>query len=156
MIKNQGSQDDGQSGYGNELRQTITEEDSEYSQTIGSLVSYTINYMEKGTVRGGGGRSSHHDGERVGGVDHSDSDDDNSLLAEKEDSHSDIDTIEEEVDLSSEGSDHEDQQPEEDDKEAAKQAARNQQHKQVQQLPSSDSLNLVNQGSPSSPIVEVL
>jgi len=37
----------------------------------------------------------------------SDSDGDHSLLAEKEDSHSDIDTIEEEVDLSSEGSDHE-------------------------------------------------
>ena len=36
------------------------------------------------------------------------------MLAEKEeeDSHSDIDTIEEEVDLSSEGSDHEEQQEE--------------------------------------------
>jgi len=44
-------------------------------------------------------------------VGHTDSEsDDHSLLAEKEeDSHSSIDTIEEEVDLSSEGSDHEEQ-----------------------------------------------
>ena len=93
----------------------IEEEDSEYSQTIGSLVSYTINYMEKGTYKGAGGQSSRHDGDRIGGEEHSDSDedDDHSLLAEKEDSHSDIDTIEEEVDLSSEGSDHEEQHEEE-------------------------------------------
>ena len=72
--------------------------------------------MEKNTVRGAGFHSSHHDGDRIGEVDHSDSDedDDHSMLAEKEeeDSHSDIDTIEEEVDLSSEGSDHEEQQDE--------------------------------------------
>jgi len=73
------------------------------------LVSYTINYMEKNTIRGGGGQSSRHGGDRINEVQHSDSDSDgdHSLLAEKEDSHSDIDTIEEEVDLSSEGSDHE-------------------------------------------------
>ena len=98
------------------MQKTIEEEDSEYSQTIGSLVSYTINYMEKNTVRGAGNHSSRHDGDRIGEVDHSDSDedDDHSMLAEKEeeDSHSDIDTIEEEVDLSSEGSDHEEHQQE--------------------------------------------
>ena len=103
--KGRTSQDDGAS-----LHKTIEEEDSEYSQTIGSLVSYTINYMEKNTIRGAGGHSSRHDGDRIGEVEHSDSDedDDHSMLVEKEeDSHSDIDTIEEEVDLSSEGSDHE-------------------------------------------------
>ena len=72
--------------------------------------------MEKNTIRGAGGQSSRHDGDRIGEVANSDSDedDDHSLLAEREgeDSHSDIDTIEEEVDLSSEGSDHEEQQPE--------------------------------------------
>ena len=54
--------------------------------------------------------SSRHEGDRIDEVNHSDSDedDDHSMLVEKEDeSHSDIDTIEEEVDLSSEGSDHE-------------------------------------------------
>ena len=105
----QTSNDDGQSGFG-DINKTIEEEDSEYSQTIGSLVSYTINYMEKNTIRGGGGHSSQHDHDRINEVEHSDSDSDgdHSLLAEKEDSHSDdIDTIEEEVDLSSEGSDHE-------------------------------------------------
>lgn len=106
------SVEDGHSGFG-EINKTIEEEDSEYSQTIGSLVSYTINYMEKNTVRGAGCHSSRHDGDRIGEVDHSDSDedDDHSMLAEKEeeDSHSDIDTIEEEVVLSSEGSDHEEQ-----------------------------------------------
>jgi len=67
--------------------------------------------MEKGTIRGAGGHSSRHDGDRIGEVDHSDSeDDDHSFMAEKQDdSHSDIDTIEEEVDLSSEGSDREEQ-----------------------------------------------
>ena len=96
----------------NKDAKTIEEEDSEYSQTIGSLVSYTINYMEKNTIKGAGGHSSLHPGDRIDEVYHSDSDedDDHSLLAEKEDDdHSDIDTIEEEVDLSSEGSDHEDQ-----------------------------------------------
>ena len=66
--------------------------------------------MEKNTIRGPGLIS--HAGDRIGEVDHSDSDDedDHSMLVEKEeDSHSDIDTIEEEVDLSSEGSDHEEQ-----------------------------------------------
>ena len=66
--------------------------------------------MEKNTIRGAGGVSSRHEGDRIDEVNHSDSDedDDHSMLAEKEeDSHSDIDTIEEEVDLSSEGSDHE-------------------------------------------------
>lgn len=110
------SASEGQSGFG-DINKTIEEEDSEYSQSqIGSLVSYTINYMEKKSVRGLGGQSSRHDGDGRGGAGHSDSDedDDNSLLAEKEeDSHSDIDTIEEEVDLSSEGSDHEEQAPEE-------------------------------------------
>lgn len=74
-------------------------------------MSYTINYMEKKTIRGADGHSSRHDGDRINEVEHfdSDEDDDHSLLAEKEDSHSDIDTIEEEVDLSSEGSDHEEQ-----------------------------------------------
>lgn len=108
----QASQDDGHSGFG-DINKTIEEEDSEYSQTIGSLVSYTINYMEKNTVHGG---RHDYDIDRIREVDHSDSDedDDHSMLAEKEeDSHSDIDTIEEEVDLSSEGSDHEEQQHEE-------------------------------------------
>jgi len=75
-------------------------------------VSYTINYMEKNTIRGAGQHSSQHgESERIGAHSHSDSDsDDQSLMAEKEDSHSSIDTIEEEVDLSSEGSDHDDQQ----------------------------------------------
>ena len=66
--------------------------------------------MEKNTIRGAGGVSSRHEGDRIGEVNETDSDedDDHSMLAEKEeDSHSDIDTIEEEVDLSSEGSDHE-------------------------------------------------
>ena len=66
--------------------------------------------MEKNTIRGAGGVSSRHEGDRIDEVNHSDSDedDDHSMLVEKEeDSHSDIDTIEEEVDLSSEGSDHE-------------------------------------------------
>lgn len=67
--------------------------------------------MEKNTIRGAGGVSSRHEGDRIGEVNHSDSDedDDHSMLVEKEeeDSHSSIDTIEEEVDLSSEGSDHE-------------------------------------------------
>ena len=65
--------------------------------------------MEKNTIRGAGGVSSRHEGDRIGEVNHSESDDDDhSMLVEKEeDSHSDIDTIEEEVDLSSEGSDHE-------------------------------------------------
>lgn len=106
---------DGHSGFG-DINKTIEEEDSEYSQTIGSLVSYTINYMEKNTVHGAGCLSSRHDGDRINEVDHSDSDedDDHSMLAEKEDDdHSDIDTIEEEVDLSSEGSDHEEQQEDE-------------------------------------------
>ena len=107
---------DAHSGFG-DINKTIEEEDSEYSQTIGSLVSYTINYQERNTVRGAGGcLSSRHDGDRIGEVDHSDSDedDDHSMLAEKEDDdHSDIDTIEEEVDLSSDGSDHEEQQDDE-------------------------------------------
>lgn len=102
------SNEEAKSGNGVGDKKTIEEEDSEYSQTIGSLVSYTINYMEKRSLRGAGGQSSRHDEDRINEVDHSDSDD-HSLLAEKEDSHSDIDTIEEEVDLSSEGTDHEDQ-----------------------------------------------
>lgn len=57
----QTSMDDGTS-----IQKTIEEEDSEYSQTIGSLVSYTINYMEKNTIRGAGGHSSRHDGDRIG------------------------------------------------------------------------------------------
>lgn len=97
---------DGKSTLGAAQKTIEEEEYSVYSQTIGSLVSYTINYMEKGTVQDAGGQSSRHDEDRINEVDHSDSDD-HSLLAEKEDSHSDIDTIEEEVDLSSEGSDHE-------------------------------------------------
>ena len=44
------SNDDGHSGFG-DINKTIEEADSEYSQTIGSLVSYTINYMEKNTVK---------------------------------------------------------------------------------------------------------
>ena len=76
---------------------------------IGSLVSYTINYMEKKSLPGA--KSSKHDGEQAERHLDSDESDDNSMLVEKEeDSHSDIDTIEEEVDLSaSEGSDHEEQ-----------------------------------------------
>jgi len=56
--------------------------------------------MEKNTVHGG---RHDYDVDRIREVDHSDSDedDDHSMLAEKEeDSHSDIDTIEEEVDVS--------------------------------------------------------
>ena len=85
---------------------TIKEDDSEYSASqIGSLVSYTINYMEKKSFKGAG--ISTTIGERLGEEGHTDSDDDdNSALAGGEDSHSDIDTIEEEVDISSEGSDH--------------------------------------------------
>ena len=78
--------------------------------------------MEKNTIRGAGGVSSRHEGDRIDEVNHSDSDedDDHSMLAEKEeDSHSDIDTIEEEVDLSSEGSDHEEQQQDEEAQPAA-------------------------------------
>jgi len=106
------SHEGSQSGYG-EINKTIEEEDSEYSQTIGSLVSYTINYMENKTIRGAGGQSSRHDCERHD-EGHTDSEsDDHSLIAEKEDSHSSIDTIEEEVDLSSEGSDHDDNHQEE-------------------------------------------
>jgi len=62
--------------------------------------------LEKKSFRGGA-RSSKHDGERIGDADESD-DDDNSLLVEGENSAgSDIDTIEEEVDISqSEGSEH--------------------------------------------------
>ena len=79
--------------------------------------------MEKNTIRGAGGVSSRHEGDRIGEVNHSDSDedDDNSMLVEKEeeDSHSSIDTIEEEVDLSSEGSDHEEQQQDEEAQPAA-------------------------------------
>ena len=103
----QASHEDAHSGY-EEHNKTISEKESEYSQTIGSLVSYTINYMEKQTIKGAG-QSSRHDFERHD-VGHTDSEsDDHSLIAEKEeDSHSSIDTIEEEVDLSSEGSDHED------------------------------------------------
>ena len=63
--------------------------------------------MEKKSFKGAG--ISTTIGERLGEEGNTDSDDDdNSALAEREDSHSDIDTIEEEVDLSSEGSDRED------------------------------------------------
>ena len=54
----------------------------------------------------GANQSSRHEGDNAERNLGSDDSDDNSMLAEKEDSHSDIDTIEEEVDLSqSEGSD---------------------------------------------------
>ena len=67
--------------------------------------------MEKKSFKGAG--ISTTIGERLGEEGHTDSDEDNnSALTEREDSHSDIDTIEEEVDLSSEGSDHEEQQDE--------------------------------------------
>lgn len=70
--------------------------------------------MENKTIRGAGCQSSRHDNEGRD-VGHTDSEsDDHSLIAEKEEeSHSSIDTIEEEVDLSSEGSDHDDHQQEE-------------------------------------------
>ena len=85
--------------------------------------------MEKNTIRGAGGVSSRHEGDRIGEVNETDSDedDDHSMLAEKEeDSHSDIDTIEEEVDLSSEGSDHEEQQQDEEAQPAAAGSGENQ------------------------------
>lgn len=67
--------------------------------------------MEKKSFRGAGEHSSRQGHDRISELDHSDSEsDDHSLLAEKEDSHSSIETIEADVDLSSEGSDHEDQQ----------------------------------------------
>ena len=104
------------SGRGKDLEGTIKEDDSEYSASqIGSLVSYTINYMEKKSFKGAG--ISTTIGERLGEEGNTDSDEDNSALAEREDSHSDIDTIEEEVDLSSEGSDR-DENPHESQTEA--------------------------------------
>ena len=61
--------------------------------------------MEKKSFKGAG--ISTTIGERLGEEGNTDSDDDNnSSLAEGGDTHSDIDTIEEEVDISSEGSDH--------------------------------------------------
>jgi hypothetical protein len=77
---------------------------------IGSLVSYTINYMEKKSHKAY--QSSQRDADHLANQEIGEDSDDHSLLAEKEDSHSDIDTIEEEVDISqSEGSDHEHAQP---------------------------------------------
>ena len=112
-IKSKASNDDLQSTSGRGgLGSTVKEDESEYSASqIGSLVSYTINYMEKKSFKGAG--ISTTIGEQHGEEGDIDSDDDdNSALAEREDSHSDIDTIEEEVDLSSEGSDREDNPPE--------------------------------------------
>ena len=71
--------------------------------------------MEKKSFKGAG--ISTTIGERLGEEGNTDSDEDNSALAEREDSHSDIDTIEEEVDLSSEGSDR-DENPHEGQTEA--------------------------------------
>lgn len=64
--------------------------------------------MEKKSHRGIG-QSSQRDADHLANQEIvEDSDDDHSLLAEKEEDNSDIDTIEEEVDMSqSEGSDHE-------------------------------------------------
>jgi hypothetical protein len=62
--------------------------------------------MEKKSFKGANQSSKHGEYQE-----NSDESDDNSILAEKEESHSEIDTIEEEVDLSmSEGSDREEVQ----------------------------------------------
>ena len=64
--------------------------------------------MEKKSIPGANQSSKHGNDQAERNLDSDDSYD-NSMLVEKEDSHSDIDTIEEEVDLSmSEGSEHED------------------------------------------------
>ena len=65
--------------------------------------------MEKKSHKDHGGQSSARGFEKT---ETSEDSDDNSLLAEKEDSHSDIDTIEEEVDMSqSEGSGDQEEEP---------------------------------------------
>ena len=70
-------------------------------------MSYTINYMERKSHRGIG-QSSQRDADHLANQEIVEDSDDHSLLAEKEEDNSDIDTIEEEVDMSqSEGSDHE-------------------------------------------------
>ena len=62
--------------------------------------------MEKKSLKGAGISTTQISEKNEEG--NTDSDDDNSALAEIVDSHSDIDTIEEEVDLTSEGSDRDD------------------------------------------------